>query len=78
MPLQGARGTIVSATGSGKTVTAAACALESFADDRILVTVPIAALLNLDHGQIDREQDYYSLSTVLSQSGLPADWTPAS
>ncbi|MFB6530380.1 Helicase associated domain protein [Streptomyces sp. NPDC056399] len=45
VPLQGARGTIVSATGSGKTITAAACALESFADGRILVTVPTLDLL---------------------------------
>ncbi|KIF72708.1 helicase [Streptomyces sp. 150FB] len=45
MPPQGARGTIVSATGSGKTITAAACALESFADGRILVTVPTLDLL---------------------------------
>ncbi|MFD6821936.1 Helicase associated domain protein [Streptomyces sp. NPDC060085] len=42
---QGTRGTIVSATGSGKTITAAACALESFADGRILVTVPTLDLL---------------------------------
>ncbi|GAA3264523.1 DEAD/DEAH box helicase [Streptomyces labedae] len=42
---QGARGTIVSATGSGKTITAAACALESLADGRILVTVPTLDLL---------------------------------
>jgi superfamily II DNA or RNA helicase len=35
----------VSATGSGKTITAAACALESFADGRILVTVPTLDLL---------------------------------
>ncbi|MFD8990340.1 Helicase associated domain protein [Streptomyces goshikiensis] len=42
---QGARGTIVSATGSGKTITAAACALESFADGRILVTIPTLDLL---------------------------------
>lgn len=42
---QGVRGTIVSATGSGKTITAAACALESFADGRILVTVPTLDLL---------------------------------
>lgn len=35
----------MSATGSGKTITAAACALESFADDRILVTVPTLDLL---------------------------------
>ncbi|MDQ1013416.1 superfamily II DNA or RNA helicase [Streptomyces sp. V4I23] len=45
VPPQGARGTIVSATGSGKTITAAACALESFANGRILVTVPTLDLL---------------------------------
>ncbi len=45
MPPQGARGTIVSATGSGKTITAAACALECFRDGRILVTVPTLDLL---------------------------------
>ncbi|MFG2638744.1 Helicase associated domain protein [Streptomyces sp. NPDC048362] len=45
VPPKGARGTIVSATGSGKTITAAACALESFADGRILVTVPTLDLL---------------------------------
>ncbi|MFI9213981.1 Helicase associated domain protein [Streptomyces sp. NPDC053253] len=45
VPPQGARGTIVSATGSGKTITAAACALESFASGRILVTVPTLDLL---------------------------------
>ncbi|MGV9594723.1 Helicase associated domain protein [Streptomyces tendae] len=45
VPPQGARGTIVSATGSGKTITAAACALESFAEGRILVTVPTLDLL---------------------------------
>ncbi|KUM67260.1 helicase [Streptomyces curacoi] len=45
MPPEGARGTIVSATGSGKTITAAACALEGFRDGRILVTVPTLDLL---------------------------------
>ncbi|MFD3719800.1 Helicase associated domain protein [Streptomyces sp. NPDC058674] len=45
VPPQGTRGTIVSATGSGKTITAASCALESFADGRILVTVPTLDLL---------------------------------
>ncbi|MBB5792037.1 putative helicase [Streptomyces caelestis] len=35
----------MSATGSGKTITAAACALECFRDDRILVTVPTLDLL---------------------------------
>ncbi|WP_078868456.1 DEAD/DEAH box helicase [Streptomyces sp. NRRL F-5727] len=45
VPAQGARATIVSATGSGKTITAAACALEGFADGRVLVTVPTLDLL---------------------------------
>ncbi|BAC75379.1 MULTISPECIES: DEAD/DEAH box helicase [Streptomyces] len=45
VPPQGARGTIVSATGSGKTFTAAACALECFSGGRILVTVPTLDLL---------------------------------
>ncbi|WP_415925728.1 Helicase associated domain protein [Streptomyces scabiei] len=45
VPPQGARGTIVSATGSGKTIMASACALECFAEGRILVTVPTLDLL---------------------------------
>ncbi|MFE4087912.1 Helicase associated domain protein [Streptomyces sp. YIM B13502] len=45
VPPEGARGTIVSATGSGKTITAAACALECFPGARILVTVPTLDLL---------------------------------
>ncbi|WJV51893.1 DEAD/DEAH box helicase [Streptomyces flavofungini] len=45
VPPQGARGTIVSATGSGKTITAAACALDCFPDGRILDTVPTLDLL---------------------------------
>ncbi|MFB7738504.1 Helicase associated domain protein [Streptomyces sp. NPDC056112] len=45
VPSEGARGTIVSATGSGKTITAAACALECFPGSRILVTVPTLDLL---------------------------------
>ncbi|RRQ86325.1 DEAD/DEAH box helicase [Streptomyces griseofuscus] len=45
VPAQGARGTIVSATGSGKTITAAACALECFPAGRILVMVPTLDLL---------------------------------
>ncbi|GHF75656.1 helicase [Streptomyces mashuensis] len=44
-PPEGSRGTIVSATGSGKTITAAACALECFRDGRILVTVPTLDLV---------------------------------
>ncbi|MEU8718365.1 Helicase associated domain protein [Streptomyces sp. NPDC048663] len=45
VPPGGMRGTIVSATGSGKTITAAACALECFRGGRILVTVPTLDLL---------------------------------
>ncbi|WP_440555995.1 Helicase associated domain protein [Streptomyces sp. SCPE 10] len=45
VPPQGARGTIVSATGSGKTITAAASALECFPQGRILVTLPTLDLL---------------------------------
>ncbi|MEU8472183.1 Helicase associated domain protein [Streptomyces sp. NPDC029006] len=45
VPPEGARGTIVSATGSGKTITAAACALECLPGGRILVTVPTLDLL---------------------------------
>ncbi|MEI7029698.1 Helicase associated domain protein [Streptomyces pratensis] len=45
VPPRGARGTIVSATGSGKTIMAAASALECFPDGRILVTVPTLDLL---------------------------------
>ncbi|MDX3697601.1 Helicase associated domain protein [Streptomyces europaeiscabiei] len=45
VPPEGARATIVSATGSGKTITAAACALECFPEGRILVTVPTLDLL---------------------------------
>ncbi|MEU2608927.1 helicase [Streptomyces albus] len=45
VPPQGARATIVSATGSGKTIMAAASALECFPEGRILVTVPTLDLL---------------------------------
>ncbi|WP_078878775.1 DEAD/DEAH box helicase [Streptomyces sp. NBRC 110035] len=45
VPTQGARGTLVSATGSGKTITAAWAARDSFPDGRILVTVPTLDLL---------------------------------
>ncbi|MFG2228201.1 Helicase associated domain protein [Streptomyces sp. NPDC048644] len=45
VPPRGARGTIVSATGSGKTITAAACALDCFPGGRVLVTVPTLDLL---------------------------------
>ncbi|MGE7437406.1 nuclear transport factor 2 family protein [Kitasatospora sp. NPDC001175] len=39
--------------------------------------VPMATLLDLgEHHRIASEQDYYSLNSVLTQSGLPADWTP--
>ncbi|MFE9636427.1 nuclear transport factor 2 family protein [Streptomyces sp. NPDC006463] len=40
--------------------------------------VPMTTVLDLDenHCRITSDQDHYSLATVLSQSGLPADWTP--
>ncbi|MFD7613053.1 nuclear transport factor 2 family protein [Streptomyces sp. NPDC059828] len=40
--------------------------------------VPMTTLLALDKNRcrIVSDQDHYSLATVLSQSGLPADWTP--
>ncbi|MFF9476948.1 Helicase associated domain protein [Streptomyces roseolus] len=45
VPSEGARATGVSATGSGKTITAAASALEYFPDGRILVMVPTLDLI---------------------------------
>src|ERR1044072_9727748 len=45
VPVQGFRGTVVSATGSGKTYTAAWAALERFRGERILVMVPTLDLL---------------------------------
>ncbi|MFH8371822.1 Helicase associated domain protein [Streptomyces sp. NPDC018031] len=45
VPPKGARATGVSATGSGKTITAAASALECFPDGRILVMVPTLDLI---------------------------------
>ncbi|NEA69020.1 DEAD/DEAH box helicase [Streptomyces sp. SID12488] len=45
VPEQGARATLVSATGSGKTYTAAVAALECFRGGRILVMVPTLDLL---------------------------------
>ncbi|MEU4686646.1 DEAD/DEAH box helicase [Streptomyces xinghaiensis] len=45
VPTQGARGTLVSATGSGKTITAAWAARDSFRNGRILVTMPTLDLL---------------------------------
>ncbi|MCD2469488.1 Helicase associated domain protein [Streptomyces sp. MBT42] len=44
-PTRGARGTLVSATGSGKTITAAWAARDCFPNGRILVTVPTLDLL---------------------------------
>ncbi|AYV32699.1 SnoaL-like domain protein (plasmid) [Streptomyces sp. ADI95-16] len=40
--------------------------------------VPMTTLLDLDenHCQIASDRDHYSLAAVLTQSGLPADWTP--
>lgn len=37
--------------------------------------VPITTILDLDHGKIASDHDNYSLSSVLAQSGLPADET---
>ncbi|MFC4613079.1 Helicase associated domain protein [Streptomyces maoxianensis] len=45
VPAEGARATVVSATGSGKTYTAAVAALECFRGGRILVMVPTLDLL---------------------------------
>ncbi|MGR8012282.1 Helicase associated domain protein [Streptomyces hypolithicus] len=45
VPAQGLRATVVSATGSGKTITAASAALENFRGGRILVMVPTLDLL---------------------------------
>lgn len=45
VPPEGVRGTGVSATGSGKTITAAWAALENFRNGRILVMVPTLDLL---------------------------------
>lgn len=38
----------------------------------------MTTLLNLEknHCLITSDEDHYSLAAVLSQSGLPADWTP--
>ncbi|MGW7363768.1 nuclear transport factor 2 family protein [Streptomyces sp. NPDC054841] len=40
--------------------------------------VPMTTLLDLDKNRcrITSDQDHYSLTTVLAQSGLPANWTP--
>lgn len=35
--------------------------------------VPITTILELEHGKIASDHDNYSLSSVLAQSGLPAD-----
>ncbi|WP_331743230.1 Helicase associated domain protein (plasmid) [Streptomyces sp. NBC_00868] len=45
VPAAGARATVVSATGSGKTITAATAALDNFRGGRILVMVPTLDLL---------------------------------
>ena len=39
--------------------------------------VPITTILELDHGKIASDHDNYSLSSVLTQSDLPADTTSA-
>lgn len=45
VPAEGARATLVSATGSGKTITAAVAALDLFRAGRVLVMVPTLDLL---------------------------------
>ncbi|MFF0437533.1 Helicase associated domain protein [Streptomyces sp. NPDC004327] len=45
VPPEGARAMGVSATGSGKTITTAACALECFPEGRVLVMVPTLDLI---------------------------------
>jgi ketosteroid isomerase-like protein len=38
--------------------------------------VPTTTILEMRHGLIAADKDYYSIATVLAQSGLPATWTP--
>lgn len=38
--------------------------------------VPTTTILELKDGQITSDRDYYSLTTLLAQSGLPLTWTP--
>jgi ketosteroid isomerase-like protein len=39
--------------------------------------VPLVTLLDLENGEIARDQDFYGLNAVFAQSGLPADWYPS-
>jgi limonene-1,2-epoxide hydrolase len=38
--------------------------------------VPMSTIFELRGNLIRSDRDYYSLATLLAQSGLPADWTP--
>ena len=38
--------------------------------------VNLTSIIELSHGKITSNKDYYNLAAVLAQSGLPADWTP--
>jgi uncharacterized protein (TIGR02246 family) len=38
--------------------------------------VNLTSIIELAHGKIASNKDYYNLAAVLAQSGLPADWTP--
>ncbi|MFE6100807.1 nuclear transport factor 2 family protein [Streptomyces laurentii] len=40
-------------------------------------SVPSVTLLETDGRRITSNQDFYNLADVLTQSGLPADWTPS-
>ncbi len=69
MPPQGAWGTIVSATGSGKTFTAAECLLECFPGGRILMTVPPLDLL-VQTAQVSRAVCSPENDPVLNELGV--------
>ena len=43
---------------------------------RSFFAVPTTTILELKDGQITSDRDYYSLATLLAQSGLPLTWTP--
>ena len=38
--------------------------------------MPTTTVLELKDGKIASDQDYYSLTTLLAQSGLPLTWAP--
>jgi steroid delta-isomerase-like uncharacterized protein len=38
--------------------------------------VNLTSVIELSHGKVASNKDYYNLAAVLAQSGLPANWTP--